>query len=455
MNDSIPDDPRTTRIDDGWSNPAAESVHRRVFVKGAAWAVPVVAVSLATPAAAASGSPTLTFTEASYRGSACTAITGVQVSRTTDGSTADAGKTITVTLKDGYTFAGGKTTYSGTTDSKELLTLPDITVPADGGTSRFGASSDSLSTSAPVSAPASTAARNHQWNTSDGGAVEDYPNIPKDSKAVGYGFFLTPDNELWWKTRKTAIAKSVTSAVGEHVDSTTADYVTYTTADGNFQWDTTGEDGTLETYPKIPKKSKAVGYGFFLTPDNELWWKKRETAIATNVTSAVGEHVDSTMADYVTYTTADGNYQWNSADGGTLDTFPNIAKNSKAVGYGFFLTPDNELWWKTQETAVAKNVTSAVGEHVDSTMADYATLTTADGNYQWKSGGKEGTLTTFAKVPSNSKAVGYGFFLTPDKELWWKTRESAVAKNVTSAVGEHGDSSMADYATYTTEPSCS
>ncbi|AZZ56657.1 hypothetical protein [Rathayibacter iranicus] len=37
-----------------WTVPSADGVHRRTIVKGAAWTVPVVAVAMATPAAAAS-----------------------------------------------------------------------------------------------------------------------------------------------------------------------------------------------------------------------------------------------------------------------------------------------------------------------------------------------------------------------------------------------------------------
>lgn len=37
-----------------WTVPTADGVHRRTIVKGAAWTVPVVAVAMATPAAAAS-----------------------------------------------------------------------------------------------------------------------------------------------------------------------------------------------------------------------------------------------------------------------------------------------------------------------------------------------------------------------------------------------------------------
>ncbi|PPF46360.1 hypothetical protein [Rathayibacter rathayi] len=78
----------------------------------------------------------------------------MQVKRTTDGTTADPGRIVTVTLSDGYTFADGSTSYSGSTNINGLLSLPDISVPAKGGTSTFSATSNALTTSAPVSAPA-------------------------------------------------------------------------------------------------------------------------------------------------------------------------------------------------------------------------------------------------------------------------------------------------------------
>ncbi|QWL31560.1 hypothetical protein [Rathayibacter toxicus] len=145
--------PRNISIDDGWTIevPSENGVERRTLVKGAAWSVPIIATAGATPAFAASPTPTLAFTQSSYSGTGCGTITGVQVKRTVDGTAPDAGKTVSVTLADGYTFADGTTTYSGTTDANGLITLPDIKVPAKGGNSKFSASSDTLAASATVS----------------------------------------------------------------------------------------------------------------------------------------------------------------------------------------------------------------------------------------------------------------------------------------------------------------
>ncbi|QWL28566.1 hypothetical protein E2R33_08135 [Rathayibacter toxicus] len=128
-------------------------IERRTIVQGATWTIPAAALAVATPAFAASPAPTLAFTQSSYSGTACGTITGVQVKRTVDGTAPDPGKTVSVTLADGYTFADGTTTYSGTTDANGLITLPDIKVPAKGGNSNFSASSDSLAATAPVTAP--------------------------------------------------------------------------------------------------------------------------------------------------------------------------------------------------------------------------------------------------------------------------------------------------------------
>ncbi|WP_146077737.1 hypothetical protein [Rathayibacter rathayi] len=137
-----------------WTVPSEDGVHRRTIVKGAAWTVPVVAVSMATPAAAASNLPTLAFTKASYSGTACSRITGVQVKSTINGTTPDPGKVVTVTLQDGYKFSDGSTSFTGTTDQNGLVTLPAIIVPATGGKSSFSANSQGLAAKpAPVTAP--------------------------------------------------------------------------------------------------------------------------------------------------------------------------------------------------------------------------------------------------------------------------------------------------------------
>lgn len=450
---------REIKIGDDWTVPNLDGVGRRTLVQGAVWTVPVIVGATATPAAAASAAPTLQFTQPSYSGTACGVISGVQVRRTSDGTAPDAGKTIVVTLADGYTFAGGSTTYSAVSDANGVISLPDITVPATGGSSVFSATSDSLSALAPVSAPAVS---NGHFQLNNAGVLEIYSQIPSDAQAIGYGYFLTPGGELWYKTRTTPVATGVTSAVGENVrnSSGTQRDVTTFTADGvSYQW---SSEDTLYTFSQIPSDAAAVGFGYYLTPGGELWYKNRSTPVNVGVTSAVAEHVrlSSNGAEYdvVTYTEGGRSHQWN--DQGTHETYPQIPADAKAVGYGYFLTPGGELWYKGRSTPVDVGVTSAVGENtiLSSGGGQYDVTTyTANGvSHQWSS---DGTLGTFSQIPSDAKAIGYGYYLTPSGDLWYKDRSTPVEVGVTSAVAENSslssDGAQYDVVTYTAEPTCS
>ncbi|PPH21223.1 hypothetical protein [Rathayibacter toxicus] len=291
--------PRNISIDDGWTIevPSENGVERRTLVKGAAWSVPIIATAGATPAFAASPTPTLAFTQSSYSGTGCGTITGVQVKRTVDGTAPDPGKTVTVTLANGYTFANGTTTYSGTTDANGLITLPDIKVPAQGGNSTFSASSDSLAATAPVSATAGPGGQS--FSSQSGATPKNYPKMPADAVAVGYGYFLTPGGDLWYYTQSSALATGVTSAVAQHIENPVADTVFYTTKTSSFS---SQSGATPIEYKNIPAGSTSVGYGYFLTSDGDLWYYSQKTALATGVTSAVAQHIENPVADTVFYT---------------------------------------------------------------------------------------------------------------------------------------------------------
>ncbi|AJM77098.1 hypothetical protein C5C66_02055 [Rathayibacter toxicus] len=156
-------------MNDSPSNaPEGHGLTRRIFVQGAAWAAPTAALAAATPACAASPEPTLAFTASSYSGIGCGTISTVQVTRTRDGTVPDPGKTVGVTLVDGYTFAHGATSYAATTDADGLITLPDIVVPAVGGNSSFAASSDVLAATAPVLSSPSAQTGIYQYNYRSG-----------------------------------------------------------------------------------------------------------------------------------------------------------------------------------------------------------------------------------------------------------------------------------------------
>lgn len=122
---------RSFRVDSGWTieTMTERGLERRTLVQGAAWTIPVVGVTMATPAAAASSTPTLSFTNGPYAVDACGVLKDVVLKATTDGTTpVAAGTTISVTLPDQLKWSDGTTgTKSFPADANGQVTLSRIT----------------------------------------------------------------------------------------------------------------------------------------------------------------------------------------------------------------------------------------------------------------------------------------------------------------------------------------
>ncbi|KTS02585.1 hypothetical protein, partial [Microbacterium testaceum] len=135
--------PETTAVDGG--------LPRRTVLAGAAWTIPVIAAATITPTASASGTLQLAFDKTTYNGTACSTITGAYVTVTTNGA-ATTGASITVSLSNGYTFSGGSTSATGLSGTNGRYMVPDINVPAAGGTATSTATSGSSTGTATLSA---------------------------------------------------------------------------------------------------------------------------------------------------------------------------------------------------------------------------------------------------------------------------------------------------------------
>ncbi|NRD09139.1 hypothetical protein [Rathayibacter agropyri] len=425
-----------------WTVPTADGVHRRTIVKGAAWTVPVVAVAVATPAAAASKTPTLAFTLAKYTGKGCDTIKGVQVKRTTDGSTADPGKVVTVTLSGGYTFADGTTSYSGTTDASGLITLPNIKVPAKGGDSTFSASSDTLAASAPVSSTSTSSLYRRNLTS---GTVEGPDTIPGDSTVVGNLVSLAPDGTLHDYNNTTAIASNVTSAVSQVANSGSR-YVTYII--GTTLYRKNINTGVSDTSDTIPKDSKVVGNTVSLAPDGTLHQLGNTTAIASNVTSAVAS-IGGNNVTYVTYIVGTSLYR-KTLSTGKVDGPDTIPENSVVVGNTVSLAPDGTLHQLGSTTSIATGVTSAVAQ-IGSNNETYVTYIV--GTNLYRKNLTTGKVDGPDKVPANSTVVGNLTSLAPDGTLHQLGTTAAIATGVTSAVADINPANNDSYVTYT-KPAC-
>ncbi|PPH62543.1 hypothetical protein [Rathayibacter toxicus] len=437
--------PRNISIDDGWTIevPSENGVERRTLVKGAAWSVPIIATAGATPAFAASPTPTLAFTQSSYSGTGCGTITGVQVKRTVDGTAPDAGKTVSVTLADGYTFADGTTTYSGTTDANGLITLPDIKVPAKGGNSKFSASSDTLAASASVSGTQNSPALS-RYNVTDGKLTDGPDTVPANSTVVGNVVSLAPNGDLHQLGVTTAIATNVTSAVATIDSTNNKTYVTYISNNNLYRYNLT--DKTTDGPDAVPANSTVVGNVVSLSPSGDLHQLGVTTAIATNVTSAVASIDDTTNKTYVTYISNNNLYRYNLTDK-TTEGGDAVPANSTVVGNVVSLSPSGDLHQLGVTTAIATNVTSAVASIDATTNKTYVTYISNNNLYRYNVTDQKAVDGPDA-VPANSTVVGNVVSLAPNGDLHQLGVKTAIATNVTSAVASIDSASNKTYVTY-------
>ncbi|KQQ06288.1 MULTISPECIES: hypothetical protein [unclassified Rathayibacter] len=406
--------------------PENENIQRRTIVAGAAWTIPVIATALAAPSAAASpNAPTLAFTQSSYTATGCGTLTGVQVRRTTDGSTADAGESVTVTLPAGYTI-NGSSTYTGTTDAAGLITLPPISVPATGGTATFTASSDALNASASVT---STVADGLAFQTSSAnGYVVGASGVPSGSTPIGWNSYLTSNGEVWINGAKRSGNGVVTQAVGELDGGNT--YVGYVNSTGNTV-KVSSANGYALTGGGAPVGSTALGWNAFLSPAGEVWINGTKVSGSHVVSQAVAETDGGNT--YVSWVDTDGKaFGTNSANGYVIGA-SGVPDGSTAIGWNAYLTSDGEVWINGAKRSGAGVVTQAVGEldggntyvsYVNST-GDTVKVTSANG-YALTGGG----------APVGSTALGWNAFLSLAGEVWVNGTKVSGNHVVSQAVAE-------------------
>lgn len=105
----IPEDAPDWTIPDDTAQVGRKGLPRRTVLLGAAWSVPVISASIATPLAAASTPELeLTFVDGPYQAIACGPLDDIVV-RATNGGAPAPGEPITVTLPAGLTWSDGTT----------------------------------------------------------------------------------------------------------------------------------------------------------------------------------------------------------------------------------------------------------------------------------------------------------------------------------------------------------
>lgn len=137
----------------------------------------------------------LTFNAASFRGAGCDSIADAEVTATASG-VGVAGVVVTVSLSGGYRYAGGGTSYTGTTGSGGSLAIPTITVPAAGGSGTLTATSSGVSAATAGLSSTARHSTNTIWTKSGTSSVSG-TGAADNATPLGHGYALTSTGVLY------------------------------------------------------------------------------------------------------------------------------------------------------------------------------------------------------------------------------------------------------------------
>jgi hypothetical protein len=410
-------------------------ISRRAVVGAAAWSVPVIALSTALPAAAASAPVLkLAFSGSSFSAT-CRTPFSPRVTVTTAAGAPVAGQVVTVTLPDGVTFSDGSTaSKTFTTDAAGQAVITGLIPPLAVGTYSVVATlTDGASATTAVTTTAPNTVAKY-FDASTGAGVVTVPSVPSGSTPVGAWGWLAPNGSLYFDNggvNTIVKATGVTSAnmyVGN--GNTAPMFFTYISG-GTAYVETTG---LRTSYPQIPGTSKIVGPGSFLAPNGNLYCLG--SIVQRNVASATSTYFYSwpgepTIYEWLYYVLNNGTVGWVDSNGVNYTATPQLPAGTVLVAgsAGVWLTPAGDLWaistplGGTAITRIATGVASAAADYDTSINNRYKiTYVTTSGTVKWLSydsgsGNVVSTLGTYS-VPAGTQAVSGGAYLTPDGKLY-------------------------------------
>ncbi|MCM3501526.1 hypothetical protein M3667_06475 [Microbacterium sp. P26] len=383
--------PRSEHI----STPAHEPVRlsRRTLLAASAWSVPAIALTTSSPALAASGL-TLSFDRTSYSGTGCSTIDGVTVSAT-DSATPVGGIVVTVMLSDGYTFAGGGTSATGTTGSNGVFALPDIAVPRDGGVSSITASA-----SAAHSATASLVGSSGLFRYVEAGSVVTAQGVPSGSRPIAHSVFFSPDGRLIDGSTGATLSSNV-DTVGQMIYAAGTWRMPIQKTDGTYVY---LENGTeLSTTGVL--KGTPLGYSIFTS---DFPTDGASGRILTQNVRQSGEVISNGVGVVFPVRNSDGATKWV-----TLQKATNGGSNFTPVAGRIFFTTFSSLIDGRADTTLANGVKSYGSAYSDGTHYRLP-LEKTDGSFAYLQDDSE---IAAVGVPAGSTPASSSFFLTSDNRL--------------------------------------
>ncbi|KZX19835.1 hypothetical protein [Rathayibacter tanaceti] len=380
-------------------------MHRRTLVKGAAWTIPVVAMATATPAAAASVTPTLAFVNGPYTVDSCGKLNNVTLRLTTDGTTADPSKPVTVTLPAGFTWADGSSApRSFTTDSNGRVVLPTITPTQRPGDFPISASSGQATGSSSIAV--SKAATSYHYLTGTSQTIGSNPGTVTDGVKVFKwegGTAILDKNGNLYRATATGWALAASGVRAAYSGYERPGVLTWVTNDGKVA----GLLGTSTTPYTVP--------GSVANPARIFKWRGGTAVLDTagnlyNFTGSGFALVDTNVIDgFSNYEAGNSIFAWLRSDGvvrsvtgtsRTPVTQPGVVNGGQQVfkwqGGTAVLTASGDLYRATNTgwARIATNVAAATADYENPGVLTWVT----------KNGSvfsQTGTSTTTVSAPGN------------------------------------------------------
>lgn len=312
---------------EGWTVPidlTNPGLGRRTVIAGAAWAVPVIAVAVAAPLAAASVPQALqlSFTSDLYTVAACGVLVGASLLATySDGSMPPAGQPVTVVLPAGYTWSGGGSeSRTFVTDAGGEVVVDDIAVSSTPAT--LTAASGGVVASSAVAVVANPTVTVLQWNPSTQRVTTVGSGFPADSTTLavgtnpvtagrGFGAVLGANGDLYTQDG-VKLASGVLDY--EAFASNGVPYIRYLLSDGTVRQYQAVAKTTSTVGAKVPgavsievgtnPASGGTGTGAVRTSSGDLYLQDGTTKLAGSVVDY--EVFTSNGTPFVRYVLADG-----------------------------------------------------------------------------------------------------------------------------------------------------
>ncbi|MFJ4159298.1 hypothetical protein [Microbacterium testaceum] len=402
-------------------------VARRTVLAGAAWSVPAIALTTATPALAASDTTTLSFAKSSYTGPGCSTINGVQV-RASKNGTGQAGVSITTSLSGGFVYTTGGTSSTGTTGSDGSLTLPGITVPATGGTATASATASAASGSSATLRGTDATVATYIQN----GAAQTASNIPTGSTPVFAAVYLAPDGRLLDAANSNTVLASDVAEFGELYRDHDNWVIPLRKTDGKCTYLVNGmyASGSTERNANVPTGSTPVASVYYLTQSGNLVRGDSGSTNAANVASWGQTYWNGQNTWRQPLKKTDGSFTilQNDSEIGTTG----IPSGATPAADAYFLASDGRL--------IAGDTGTVLTTDVDS----YGRMLWNGSNWRWPLKKKNGSFTYVQNgteiaangIPSGSTPVSGAIFLASDGRLIDSANNNAVFAKSVSTTGQ-------------------